>query len=205
MNDKKKHDHPHHSIPEEAAGEEAVRESSASGKDSSDEVRDELEAAKALNAEYLDGWKRTQAEFSNYRKRVERDAADERVKAIGAAASRWFPILDDFERALEKGCSPENVEQWAAGVELIYRKGMAALEADGIEAIFPEPGVAFDPMFHEAVTKEICPDKEDGEILGTIRRGYRLGERVLRPAQVRVACKPDLGTESNPEPETTSS
>jgi molecular chaperone GrpE len=191
MTDKRKHDHPAHPNPEAATGEETVRESSAPGKDSVEEIRAELESAQALNAEYLDGWKRTQAEFSNYRKRIERDAADERLKAVGLAASRWFPILDDFERALAEGCHPDNVDRWVAGVELIYRKGMAALEADGIEPIFPEPGAAFDPTLHEAVTKETCPDKEDGEILGTVRRGYRLGDRVLRPAQVRVACKPE--------------
>jgi molecular chaperone GrpE len=205
MTDKKKHDHHPQAMPEEAAGEEAVQESPATAKDSIEAVRAELEAAKAQNAEYLDGWKRTQAEFSNYRKRVERDAADERVKAVGLAASRWLPILDDFERALAEGSHPDNYDRWAAGVELIYRKGMAALEADGIEPICPEPGTAFDPTIHEAVTKEMCPDKEDGEILGTVRRGYRLGDRILRPAQVRVACRPEPDSESNPGPESPSS
>jgi molecular chaperone GrpE len=88
----------------------------------------------------------------------------------------------------EKGAA-ENWEQWSKGVELIYRKGVAALEAEGIAPFDAEVGSEFDPGLHEAVTMETCPDKRDGEILGTIRCGYRLGDRVLRPAQVRVACR----------------
>lgn len=155
------------------------------------EFQAELDKANALAAEYLEGWKRAQAELANYRKRVERDAADVQVNAAGRSATRWFPILDDFARALRESVTAENVGSWKAGMELIYRKGVAALEAEGITPIAEEAGAAFDPNRHEAITMEPCPDREDGEILEVVRNGYRQGDRVLRPAQVRVASKPE--------------
>jgi molecular chaperone GrpE len=125
----------------------------------------------------------------NYRKRVDRDAAEVHLQAAARAAARWFPILDDMERALRE-TTTEGVDHWKAGLELIYRKALSALEAEGIISLEEKTGSVFDPNRHEAVTMEPCPDREDGEILEVVRRGYRQGDRVLRPAQVRVACKP---------------
>jgi molecular chaperone GrpE len=161
-----------------------------------DALQAELEQVRKQSEEYLDGWKRAQADLVNYRKRVERDAAEVRLQAAGRAAARWFPVLDDFERALKDRPDPDHCEQWAGGVELIYRKGMGALEAEGVVPFEPEPGTEFDPNVHEAVTREMCADKQDGEILETVHCGYRMGDRVLRPAKVRVACRPE-GAEPN--------
>ncbi|MBN2084478.1 MAG: nucleotide exchange factor GrpE [Anaerolineales bacterium] len=158
-------------------------------------LRAELEQARAQADEYLDGWKRTQAELVNYRKRVERDAAEARISAAGQASARWFAVLDDFERALKERSTAQNLAQWADGVELIYRKGVAAIEAEGITPIEPAPGTVFDPNVHEALSREMCADRGDGEILEVVHRGYRMGERVLRPAQVRVACKPESNSQ----------
>ena len=190
MTDKKKH--PHEMEPGEAAAAapEPAAQEAAPAAPAADELRAELEKARAQAAEYLDGWKRAQAELANYRKRVERDSAEARMAAIGRAAARWFPILDDFDRALKERAAAANWEQWAAGVELIYRKGVAALQAEGVEPFDAPAGAEFNPDLYEAVTMEPDPQKKDGEILGTVRCGYRLGERVLRPAQVRVACRP---------------
>jgi molecular chaperone GrpE len=194
MTDKKKHAH-----EEQKAGEETADQTEAQipgGEDSEalNALRTELEQARAQAAEYLDGWKRTQAELVNYRKRVERDAADARLSVAGQVAARWFPVLDDFERAIKDRSGSTNLEQWADGVGLIYRKGIAALEAEGISPIEVAVGVEFDPNFHEAVTRELCPDRQDGEILEVIHTGYRMGDRVLRPAKVRVACKPEANS-----------
>ncbi|HEY5119171.1 MAG TPA: nucleotide exchange factor GrpE [Anaerolineales bacterium] len=189
MTDKKKLSHEKHSAETEPTHAKPAQEEADDTAQAQDSAQAELEKARAQVEEYLDGWKRTQADFSNYRKRIERDEAEARIQAVGRAASRWFPILDDFERALKEKSASENLEQWAAGVELIYRKGVAALEAEGVTSFEAETGSEFDPGLHEAVTMEPCPDKKDGEILGTIRCGYRLGDRVLRPAQVRVACR----------------
>jgi molecular chaperone GrpE len=188
MTDKKKIGHEKHSAEEGPIRTEPAQEGESETTQAQDLVQADLEKVQAQAEEYLDGWKRTQADFSNYRKRIERDAAEARIQAVGRAASRWFPILDDFERAVKDKAAKQNLEQWAAGVELIYRKGVAALEAEGVTSFEAEPGAVFDPSLYEAVTMEPCPDKKDGEILGTIRCGYRLGDRVLRPAQVRVAC-----------------
>jgi molecular chaperone GrpE len=158
-------------------------------------LRAELEQAKAQACEFLDGWKRAQADLINYRKRVERDAEEVKVFAAGRIAARWFPVLDDLERALKEWAAAPDPSQWAEGVELIYRKGIAALEAEGITLIEPAEGTTFDPNEHEAVAREIRPDRQDGEILEVVHRGYRMGDRVLRPAQVRVACKPEANTQ----------
>jgi molecular chaperone GrpE len=154
-------------------------------------LRTELEQARARADEYLDGWKRSQAELVNYRKRVERDVADVKVTAVCQASTRWVSVLDDFERALKDRMESQNLAQWADGIELIYRKGLAALEAEGVTSIEPAPGTDFDPNVHEAVSREMCAEREDGEILEVVHRGYRVGDRVLRPAQVRVAYKPE--------------
>ena len=189
MTEKKKLSHLKSSAEEEPTHPEPTQEETSETAQELSPVQDELEKVRAQAEEYLDGWKRAQAEFSNYRKRIERDAAEARIQSVGRAASRWFPILDDFERALKEQAATENWEQWSKGVELIYRKGVAALEEEGITPFEAEAGSEFDPGLHEAVTMEPCADRKDGEILGTIRCGYRLGDRVLRPAQVRVACR----------------
>lgn len=189
MKDKKKH------IQEEPKPEQAAPETppaeAAEEAEALSALRAERERFRAQSEEYLDGWKRTQADLVNYRKRVERDAAETRLVAVGLAAARWFPVMDDFERALKERPEAQNLEQWAGGMELIYRKGLAALEAEGINPIEPAEGTEFDPNVHEAVTREVRPDRKDGEILEVLHRGYRIGDRVLRPAQVRVACKPE--------------
>ena len=196
MTEKKKLSHEKHSAEEEPIQPEPAEAAAPEAGEAKDSIQVELEKTRAQAAEYLDGWKRAQADFANYRKRIERDEAEARIQAVSRAAARWFPILDDFERALKEKSATENLEQWAAGVDLIYRKGVAALEAEGVTSFRANAGTEFDPGLHEAVTMEPCPDKKDGEILGTIRCGYRLGDRVLRPAQVRVACP----AESNPPP-----
>lgn len=192
MTDKKKHPHEEEKAGAQPANPEAAPIANGEKAVSVEELRAELEQTKAQAGEYMDGWKRAQAELMNYRKRVERDAADISLLAAGQAAARFFPVLDDFERALKELPESQNLNQWAAGVELIYRKGIAALEAEGVVTIEVAEGAEFDPNVHEAVSREICPDRQDGEILEVIHPGYRIGDRVLRPAQVRVACKPEV-------------
>ncbi len=194
MTDKKKHALDEPKTEEESADQMEAQTPGGEDTETLDALHAELEQARAQASEYLDGWKRTQAELVNYRKRVERDAAEAHLFAAGQAAARWFPILDDFERALKDRSGGTSLEQWAGGVELIYRKGIAALEAEGITPIEAAKGDAFDPNVHEAVTREVCADRQDGEILEVVHRGYRLGDRVLRPAKVRVACKPETNS-----------
>jgi len=136
--------------------------------------------------EYLDGWQRARAEFANYKKRIERDQEEARGRAAAALLAKILPVEDDLRRAVRERPEAEGYPHWADGIELIQRKLAALLEAEGVEVI-PADGGAFDPALHEAVTYEPSNDHEEGEIIEVIQQGYRLGERVLRPARVRVA------------------
>jgi molecular chaperone GrpE len=149
-------------------------------------LEEELEKVRAQAAEYLDGWQRAQAEFSNYKKRQEA----ERVLVTEAANStllrKLLPIVDDFERAIDT--LPDNLIQltWCQGLLLIKHKLDAILESEGVKPI-ETGGQTFDPRYHEGVTYEEVPGYEDGQIIAEVQRGYTLCERVLRPALVRVA------------------
>ena len=165
------------SHPEGDRGGEAV---DASG------LQAQMTELQAKADEYLDGWQRARAEFANYKKRMERDQDEARVRATAAVLAKVLPIADDLQRALRDRPADEAGDAWAEGIELIERKLAAVLEAEGVELI-PAAGATFDPALHEAVTYESSDGHNEGEIIEVIQQGYRLGERVLRPARVRVA------------------
>ena len=154
------------------------------------QVRDEVEAltrrleeAEAKAAENLDGWQRARAEFLNYKKRVERDRESDYTSMKGDILIKVLPVLDDLLRALEN--RPEN-DSWADGMELIARKFQSILEAEGVKRI-EAVGQPFDPNYHEAISHEPNSEVESGHVIDVVQQGYMLGERVLRPAKVRVA------------------
>jgi molecular chaperone GrpE len=149
-------------------------------------LQTEVTELRAKADEYLDGWQRARAEFANYKKRIERDQEESRGRAAAALLAKILPVEDDLRRAVRERPEAEGYPHWADGIELIQRKLAALLEAEGVEVI-PADGVAFDPALHEAVTYEPSNDHKEGEIIEVIQQGYRLGERVLRPARVRVA------------------
>lgn len=169
---------------EKSAVDELVEEASTL-----EELEKELEESKAQADEYLDGWQRARAELSNYKKRQEVERVKVRELANAQLLRKLLPIVDDFERAALT--LPSDLEQltWIDGILLIMRKFKGVLESEGVEPIETE-GESFDPFYHEAVTHEETPDYEDGQIIGEVQRGYMLGERVLRPALVRVAKAP---------------
>ncbi len=170
-------------IAEEAEAEET------STLDDTDRLQQELAEAKEQAAEYLDGWQRAQAEFSNYRKRREAERAQMVQGANADLLRKLLPSVDDFERALVT--LPPELEQstWRQGVVLIKQKLDTVLRSEGVELIETE-GQEFDPRYHEAVTYEEAEGFEEGQIIGEEQRGYLLGDRVLRPALVRVAKQP---------------
>lgn len=149
-------------------------------------LQQELEQAQEKAAEYLEGWQRARAEFLNYKKRIERDQAQTYQNAVGSVVKRYLPVVDDLERALNN--KPQDAEgaAWAIGIELIYRKLATALEADGVTTMDAQ-GKSFDPTYHEAISMEPSEQRESGEIIEVVQKGYVLGDRVLRPAIVRVA------------------
>jgi molecular chaperone GrpE len=147
------------------------------------DLEKKLAEAEAQAAEYKDGWQRSVADFQNYRKRVEAEKVDTYQNAVGSIIKQYLPILDDMERAL--AARPTDLP-WVEGIELIYRKLQFILEAEGLKRIEAE-GQKFDPNFHEAIQQEPCDGYESGQVIEVIRNGYLLGERVIRPAMVRVA------------------
>lgn len=149
-------------------------------------LKAELKESQAKVDEYLDGWQRSRAEFANYRKRMERDQATTSQVATGNVVKHFLDVVDDLDRALKNRPQNEEGANWASGIELIYRKLLTNLEAEGIQTIHAE-GQFFDPNLHEAISHEDHPNLKSGQVIATVQQGYTLGERVLRPARVRVA------------------
>jgi molecular chaperone GrpE len=180
----------------EQVEEIAVEEEPTEERDELETVKEELEEARTQAAEYLDGWQRTRAEFSNYKKRQEADRAQMMALTNATLLRKLLPVVDDFERAM--ATLPTNLSRmtWIEGISLIKYKLAAVLESEGVKPVETE-GQAFDPRYHEAVTYEEAEGYEEGQIIGEVQRGYMLGERVLRPALVRVAKAPT----PTPQPE----
>ena len=128
---------------------------------------------------------RKTAEFDNFRKRVERDRKEMIEWAAADAIGDLLPIVDDFDRALAAPAPPE-AEGFRTGVELIQRQMAELLKKRGVTPIDPLGG-DFDPHLHQAVAYEEVPGAREGEVVGVMAKGYKLGERLLRPALVKVA------------------
>ena len=143
----------------------------------------QLKEAEAKIVEYKDGWARSQAEFQNYRKRIERDNEMMYASMKGDIIKKVLPALDDLERALANRPADD---AWASGIELIARKMQNILESEGVKRIEAK-GAAFDPNFHEAISHEPNDEVESEHVIDVVQNGYMLGERVIRPALVRVA------------------
>jgi molecular chaperone GrpE len=151
-----------------------------------DDLKGELEDWKSKAEEYLDGWQRSRAEFANYKKRIDREQAQAYQNAAGSIFKRFLDVLDDLELALKNLPHEGEAAEWSAGVELAHRKFMSILEAEGVSLIDAE-GQEFDPNLHEAMSHEEAEGIPGGQIIEVVKNGYLLGERVLRPAVVRVA------------------
>ena len=167
--------------PDEAADEDArsLRARLAEALDQADQQRGEAEQYKGLA-------QRVQADFVNYKRRVEgeRQAQADAVRAETILA--FLPIVDDLERALAHVPTEVAEESWVEGFRLIERKLAALMERLGLQRLGAE-GEPFDPNLHEAVAYEEHPTHPEGHIAAVMRPGYQLGERVIRPAQVSVA------------------
>jgi molecular chaperone GrpE len=146
----------------------------------------EIEELSQKSAEYLDGWQRERAEFANYKRRMDREREMLKFNITGNVIRSYLEILDDLDLALKNKPTEGEGATWAEGIELIYRKFITVLEAEGVETMQVE-GQLFDPNLHEAISQEPNEDFESGEIIAVVRNGYSIGERVLRPASVRVA------------------
>ena len=182
MTDKKKHKH----VEEQNETQAAAETMSVDGeqlKVQMEALQSQLAETEAKASEFKDGWARSQAEFQNYKKRIERDNELTYASMKGDIIKKVLPALDDLERALQN--RPVD-DAWASGIELIARKLQNILESEGVKRIEAN-GVAFDPNFHEAISHEPSEDVESGHVIAVVQNGYMLGERVIRPAMVRVA------------------
>jgi molecular chaperone GrpE len=150
------------------------------------ELRSLLAEAQSKVNEYLDGWQRSRAEFANYKKRVESQRSQDYQNAAGSILKRYLEVMDDLELALNNRPAPGVEPDWATGIELVYRKLVSILDAEGVKPM-QVVGEFFDPMRHEAVSHEESDTVEIGNVIASVRQGYMLGDRVLRPACVRVA------------------
>jgi molecular chaperone GrpE len=163
-------------------------------------LRSELESAKQASEEYLTALQRERAEFQNFRRRT----SEERLRELGLAGEdlirKVLAVADDFDRAIE--ARPPSVAQdpWFEGIAAIDRKLRQLLESEGVATIDATAGKPFDPREHEAIANVPDTGRAEGEIVEEVRRGYRLRDRVLRPALVAVAANSD----NEPQDETDS-
>jgi molecular chaperone GrpE len=147
------------------------------------ELEERLAEVERERDERLDDLKRVAAEFDNYRKRVARDQQSLAARAHERLVKELLPVLDDLERALEAAAEHEEAKL-EDGVRLVHRELGEALAKEGLEEI--ETNGHFDPHVHEALLSQPS-DQDEGAILEVLQKGYRLGDRVLRPARVVVS------------------
>jgi molecular chaperone GrpE len=135
--------------------------------------------------DYYDRWLRKTAEFDNYRRRVERERREQADQKVVDLIQDLLQVVDDFDLALTVS-SDDSAAGYRKGVELIHSKLHDLLRRHRVRPI-ESLGTDFDPNIHQAVIQEVSPGHRDGEVIGELRRGYMMGERLLRPAMVKVA------------------
>jgi molecular chaperone GrpE len=150
------------------------------------ELQEQLAQTQAQATEYLDQARRAMAELSNARRRMQREMDEVRASAAERILERLLPVIDDVERAFANVPADQVDSDWVNGFRMIQRKLASLLESEGVSLI-PAEGQPFDPSIHYAVTHEEAEDFDDGQIIAQVAAGYRLNDKVLRPAWVRVA------------------
>ena len=164
-----------------------------------EELSNQLVTANQQSDDYLSALQRERAEFLNFKRRT----AEERERDLGLAGDdlirKVLAVADDFDRAID--ARPEELAEnaWAEGIAAIDRKLRALLESEGVSQIDAEPGRRFDPREHDAIANVPGTGRPEGEIVDEVRRGYRLRDRVLRPALVAVAAPLESDQSTNPE------
>jgi molecular chaperone GrpE len=156
-------------------------------------TRAELKRLEGEVKELKDSLARRQADFENYRKRMERERSETYSRVVADVAAKLLPVLDNLKRALETEASVEASESdefrhFLSGVDLIYKQLNGVLDALGVKPVLSE-GEHFDPHLHEAVITEPTDDYEPDTVIQEIVRGFRLGDKLIRPALVKVAVK----------------
>jgi len=180
------------SEPTEATGETVVAEQEPSVEELKAriaELEEQLAQAKAEAEDYKERWIRVSADFQNFRKRVMQERVEAYNKGKEDAVLAVLPVLDNMERALSSLTETSDLNAFKRGLELIVRLFQEALRRLDVEPIQTE-GKKFDPYYHEAFERVEREDVEEGLIVGEVERGYKMGDKVIRPAKVYVAVKP---------------
>ncbi len=177
-----------HKGPELASREEAPSQERAVEQDTQF-APDELAKLLAEKQELMNTLVRRQADFDNYRKRVEKERQQERHRGVESMVEHILPVLDTFDRALAGAADPAFLD-YRKGFELIRRQLWEALAKQGLVRI-DSMGQEFNPHFHHAIEKVETTEHADGIVIGEMQPGYLFHERVLRPAMVRVASAPE--------------
>jgi molecular chaperone GrpE len=149
-------------------------------------IADELAVVTRERDEYLDHLRRLKAEWDNYRKRVQRDNEELRLRAAETVVESLLPVMDNMSRALEAGDKHEE-GQLLAGLTLVAGQLRGTLAGHGLEEIEVEPGTTFDPEYHEAIVAQPSEEYPEGTVTQVLERGYLLHGKLLRPAKVIVA------------------
>jgi molecular chaperone GrpE len=175
-----------HELPPAESDDASPSGEQAAAKDAAS-LEAELEKVRAERAAYLDRLARLQAEFDNFRKRNAKEQLEYREYALAEALKQLLPILDSLDRAVKTDAA--SLQDFQSGIELIDKQFHDALAKLGVQPIATE-GAAFDPNLHQAVQMVDTDDAEDNHVLDELQRGYKLKDRLLRPAMVRVAHNP---------------
>jgi molecular chaperone GrpE len=146
---------------------------------------DQLTELQRERDDYHDRWMRKAAEFDNYRRRIERERREQADQSVIDLLQELLLIVDDFDLALTTDAG-ERASAYRKGVELMHAKLHDLLRKKGVKPI-DAVGADFDPNLHQAVIHEISPDHREGEVISEMRKGYTMGDRLLRPAMVKVA------------------
>jgi molecular chaperone GrpE len=168
-----------------ASGEASATASQPESTESSAGSAD-LAQLKRERDDYYDRLLRKTAEFDNYRKRTDRERLQLSEAAAADLLTELLPLVDDMERALKAEAGSDAAGSIRKGVELIHKQLLDTLRKRGVTPV-EALGADFDPHFHQAVAYEPAEGRRDGEVIEEFRRGYMLGDRLLRPAMVKVA------------------
>ncbi len=149
-------------------------------------LEEQLENAQAEALDYKDRWMRGQAEFSNARKRMDKQRIQTYQNATAELAAKILPAIDDFERAMDNVPLEINENDWFEGLQLVQRKFATILEGINVTTI-DAIGQQFDPNWHEAIMQEASDEFESGVVTKELQKGYKIDDRVIRPSLVCVA------------------
>lgn len=159
-----------------------------------------LEEEKGKADNYLKNWQRAQADFINYKRRIEQERAEQIKFANATLILKVLPILDDFERAFANLPHELATLTWLGGIAMIERKLRFVLEQEGVTPI-DAMGKDFDPLLHEAVLFEEGTDLQHGKVVAELQKGYKLHDRVIRPTLVKVGQPTDEANAKKAETE----